>query len=892
MVVSVALTHWLHHATENSQQHGPAASTGDCHAQAILIFRTVTQSSSAPYSRFVKMLRLPSLDVLRSAQQTRKTRYSSLPSVDIDALETAWAEDGSEKGPYVPSPDSPTFTSQYSSSARSSYSSSSRNAADSYRPILQPHRRHQGIRCYKLPHRTVRYLCFALISTVVILILSLIRMSYVSSKRLESGPIDRPVPTPQWNDFPFLKRYYGGIRTLIAKSENTPEYPKVMDDEPSLLANRTKRNDPFSAGFQFNPYPEYTSSEYTATYGPVRDCIVGTNLSGVISGLRAYSGVPSGFPDAVLGSAETLGLKDDLCFERFGRLGPYGYGYSIRSGGTGAGLHGDRQDSEATWAGERGVDFSGIKWGELQDRCGTLNKHRFSGRIKTDSNQAFYAKERGKHNNLPSSSISTPNGELQALEEDDAVYERNDSSANTLDGVRLLPRTAILIRTWWTFHYREEDILILRAIIAETSMFSGGEYTVHILVHVQDDNAQIWADDDVYQDVLQMSLPEEFWGLATLWTERQMGLIYGGLHESYFRSLPVHGVYRSTFMPVQWFAQQHPEYEHFWNWEMDVRYTGHFYHLLDRLGSWAREQPRKGIWERSSRFYVPSVHGSWDDFSQMVRVQGEYGTESASNMWNRLHPADSASPGASTEREKPVWGPMRPPLESLRTEDDPIPPMSYEKDKYQWGVGEDADLITLNPLFDPDGTQWILANDVTGYNTKEGLPPRRSATITASRLSRRLLNTMHQETALLRHTMFSEMWPATCALHHGFKAVYAPHPVYIDREWPVNYLAAIFNGGRNGATGGARTSVFGGRQHNFLGTTWFYNAGFAPSLWKRWLGFRMDNHGGEAAEVAEEGRMCLPPMLLHPVKDVRLVVEGNQGNKDEGRAPASEGRQP
>ena len=70
--------------------------------------------------------------------------------------------------------------------------------------------------------------------------------------------------------------------------------------------------------------------------------------------------------------------------------------------------------------------------------------------------------------------------------------------------------------------------------------------------------------------------------------------------------------------------------------------------------------------------------------------------------------------------------------------------------------------------------------------------------------------------------------------------------------------------------------------------TWFYDAKFAPNLYRRWLGLRVDNQGGEEFEMTEdktkddetvasmrggEGRMCLPPMLIHPVKDVELPVE-------------------
>ena len=81
------------------------------------------------------------------------------------------------------------------------------------------------------------------------------------------------------------------------------------------------------------------------------------------------------------------------------------------------------------------------------------------------------------------------------------------------------------------------------------------------------------------------------------------------------------------------------------------------------------------------------------------------------------------------------------------------------------------------------------------------------------------------------------------------------------------------NAGRNGASGGARTSVYGGREHNFKGQSWFYDAGFSGNLWRRWLGLKVDNDGGEQEEVAGEGRMCLPGMLLHPVKQVDLVFE-------------------
>lgn len=458
----------------------------------------------------------------------------------------------------------------------------------------------------------------------------------------------------------------------------------------------------------------------------------------------------------------------------------------------------------------------------------------------------------------------------------------SESSSLQSNKLTKLPRTAVVIRTWCNFHYTTEDIVYLRSLITELSLNTGGEYIVHFLIQVKDDNAPIWSDDETYERVLHESLPEEFRGMGTLWSERQMGLIYGGLAESFARGLPVHGVYRSTFMALQYFTYTHPEYDFLWNWEMDVRYTGHWYHLFDSVRQWAKAQARKGLWERNSRFYIPSEHGSWEDFRQMVRVQTQLGTNSPNNIWSGLPNTGSgnpSSPGSGTskgEGDIPVWGPVPPVDDDISFDTDPHPPTAHDADKASssWGVSEEADLITFNPLFDPAGTTWLLADDITGYNTNQSLPPRRAAIITASRLSRRLLMSMHRETSLHHHTMFSEMWPASCALHHGLKAVYAPHAAYIDRRWPTRYAEGVFNAGRNGAAGGARTSVFGEPEHNFRGLTWYYNAGFPEVLWNRWLGRRIHNAGGEDFELRGEGRMCLPGMLLHPVKRVEMVVEG------------------
>ena len=101
-----------------------------------------------------------------------------------------------------------------------------------------------------------------------------------------------------------------------------------------------------------------------------------------------YKGVPLGQPDAVMGSHDVLGLQEDICFERFGRLGPYGYGYSVRRGGNGAGLNGEREGADDMWK-EKGnaveVDYNGVEWVAAQNACASKNKMRFGDAVNTTS---------------------------------------------------------------------------------------------------------------------------------------------------------------------------------------------------------------------------------------------------------------------------------------------------------------------------------------------------------------------------------------------------------------------------------------------------------------------------------------------------------------------------
>ena len=298
-----------------------------------------------------------------------------------------------------------------------------------------------------------------------------------------------------------------------------------------------------------------------------------------------------------------------------------------------------------------------------------------------------------------------------------------------------------------------------------------------------------------------------------------------------------------------------------------MRYLGNYYELFDRIGRWAGSQPRSLMWERSSRYYIPSFHGTWDNFTKTVQQ-------------------DHLRSGKRT-----MYGPVNyPDRKKLRSEERGESPLPKNcgggQDPAQCGVGEAADLITFGPIFDVPSSGWVFSNDITGYGDEASFnsPPRRASIVTAGRLSRRLIMAMHEETWRHRHTMFSEMFPATVALHHGFKAIYAPHPTYLDRAWtPLgSTIDAAFNSGEDHSTSGTNSPFHLGNEHNQKGTSWYYHSEFAGLLWRRWLGYaQMDGRGGmggmngggtlrggveEETKPDSTGRMCLRSMFLHPIK--------------------------
>ena len=184
------------------------------------------------------------------------------------------------------------------------------------------------------------------------------------------------------------------------------------------------------------------------------------------------------------------------------------------------------------------------------------------------------------------------------------------------------------------------------------------------------------------------------------------------------------------------------------------------------------------------------------------------------------------------------------------------------KINFEWGVGEDADLITLLPMFNPATSRYIFHDTYWNYplDMSPDGPPRRTTIITFYRLSKKLLFLMHDENVRPPgHHMSSETWPQSVALHYGLKAVYAPHSIFMDRDWPTEAADFIFNNGdqpriiqgfpgmpETGEGSGGYESVFSiMREHNFDHSSWYYQGRLAAKLYKRFLGHEVDGIGGK-----------------------------------------------
>lgn len=333
-------------------------------------------------------------------------------------------------------------------------------------------------------------------------------------------------------------------------------------------------------------------------------------------------------------------------------------------------------------------------------------------------------------------------------------------------------------------------------------------------MNVKDNTISLEEDQQTYEQLIRTCVPAEFRDLAVLWNQKTV--------EKWYPKVEEHGAQDQMYQALQIFSHQFPHFTHFWQLEMDLRFTGHVYDSLETAVKFAKAQRRWNLWERNGRFYIPELHnGSYEAFSETVDADiGDLG----------------------------VWGP---PETTDFIPKGPKPPPRSEK---QWGVNEDADLVSLFPMVDPIGTDWVYETSIHGF--ADGLAtPRRAAFMSITRSSRRLLQLVSEAQRERGQWLASEATLETFALLHGLKAVTIPHRITFANDWAAQQFVDNLDRGppHNKAGGNGISSSY--TTHGWVPGPWFQASYWFP---------RNDADNQWRAYLKGD---CMPPVLLHPVKD-------------------------
>lgn len=365
-------------------------------------------------------------------------------------------------------------------------------------------------------------------------------------------------------------------------------------------------------------------------------------------------------------------------------------------------------------------------------------------------------------------------------------------------------RTAVVMRSYEGYAWREDDILNMRALISELSLNNPNTpYDVRILVEVKSRHLAVFTSEWDRLNVLRSSVPREFWGLVELWTEDEMCALYPGLPGKFLNKMFAQTSYRSCLMALQKFYLDHQEYDFMYNWEMDVRYIGNYLDFFEGIEEYSRNEPLHSGMDKYDTWLVRNVtisENNWRDNTSMTV-----------------------------------------------------------------GRGEEADLITLGPIFDPRGSGWYWEYDVQNYPPGQDTD-RRASIGTNMRMSRALLEAMNVVNAEAKKSLHCEAWPTTLVLHsqlpmshdHSFypeagfthnlplpfKGVFVPHPVYFRHVWEPEVLHNRIN----------RPDFYKKINEKVMrDSSFYYDGAHSREVYVGWK---------------EKENVCRAPMLLHPIKRV------------------------
>lgn len=362
-----------------------------------------------------------------------------------------------------------------------------------------------------------------------------------------------------------------------------------------------------------------------------------------------------------------------------------------------------------------------------------------------------------------------------------------DQPTSSPHSSRYKPRSAVILRAWHDMEWTENLKQNVRSLITELSLHSGGEYQVFVLVHVKDESIPIYTDDDeVMKEIKARFIPHEFRDMVVLFNENTLKSWYPRVEEHRYNAFSIPqllNVARSPSNPAAQIFSIGNRFKYFLRCSRTLSITGN--------------------WK-----WIPDSPATLTIFSKSPR---SLQNDNRGNIFGQITPIG------------------------------PKPPVAFpEDDKYEWGVGEEADLITFLPIFDPTDTQWLFRNLLWGLPEDV---PRRTSPVAMGRVSRELLHQMHIIQIQRGMGFVSEMTPPSLALWHGLKAVHVPQPLNLDGKWTSKEINRIMNLGEPDKINGGPDSLWNWDHlwdHILYRLTYMFTTQTAEDLYRRWLGYPID----------------------------------------------------
>lgn len=288
---------------------------------------------------------------------------------------------------------------------------------------------------------------------------------------------------------------------------------------------------------------------------------------------------------------------------------------------------------------------------------------------------------------------------------------------------------------------------------------------------------------------------------------------------------------------MQLLALHYPEFDHFWQLELDMRFTGHAGRYLTALSTTARAEPRKQALERSLYLQMPS-HPTSTSFLSTINTTAH---------------------GSSF-----VWGPLRiPELPPIG----PVPPTpSPHSDPFAWGVGEEADVIVTSFCANATAaTTWVFRDWIGGLRAGVATP-RFFCPPAITRTSRALMLVAHEAQVRRAVRVPSEATPVSFALWHGLKMSFPQGPVFYRRERDAEYEAGWWRGGPEAGRkdGGVGPEV--DEHPSGDGLSFWWGGDWPRKVFDAWQGEEEKGEEWPWVVRREGGRVWAPNMMVHPMK--------------------------